>query len=281
LAFFSRAYFSQAGPISNKGQVLIRGAGRCVTVARMRLALSALAIALTIAGCSSYAMLNKSASARAEQIKHASRAYKIAVAHPQSGIHRYHSLEATPLAPNCELTGQEPDTVDTDLWARLKLDYERHCYKQAETFVRKRLQQLLASGRRGPPASAPIPSIAPVPIAAPESADVVDVPPLSPTDASAQDTSEGVAASVKDAEFYYAQGVAAYHDGDVVRAIVDFSLATGRDPNFKKAYIDQGIAWYRMGNFNRAFADITQVMRIENFGTNPTLPKTSPLSNQN
>ena len=148
MAFFSRAYFSQAGPISNKGQVLIRGAGRCVTVARMRLALSALAIALTIAGCSPYAMQNKSAQGRT--IKHTSRAYKIAVAYPQFGTHGYHGTpEATPLAPNCELTGQEPDTIDADLWARLKLDYERHCYKQAEMLARKQLRQLLASGQCG------------------------------------------------------------------------------------------------------------------------------------
>jgi hypothetical protein len=41
----------------------------------------------------------------------------------------------------------EPDTVDADLWARLKLDYERHCYQQAEMLVRKRLQRLLTSRR--------------------------------------------------------------------------------------------------------------------------------------
>lgn len=276
MAFFSRAYFSQAAR-SIKGQVLIQGARRCLAVARMRLALSALAIALTIAGCSLYAMPDKSASTQAGPIKHSSRSYKTAVAYPQSRTHGYHrTLDATPLAPNCELTGQESDTIDADLWARLKLDYERHCYKQA-------VRQLLASGRCGPPVSAPAPSIVPMPTAAQESADVVDVPPLSPTDASARDTSDGVAAPVKDAKFYYEQGVAAYHDGDVVRAIVDFSLATGRESNFKNAYIDQGIAWYRMGNFNRAFADIAQVMRIDNFRTIaiPPLPKTSPLSNKN
>jgi tetratricopeptide (TPR) repeat protein len=256
--------------------------GKCLGVAlrscEWRLALSALAIALTIAGCSPYAMPDKSASARAKPIKHTSKAYKTAVAYPQFGTHGYHGApEATPLAPNCELTGQEPDTIDADLWGRLKLDYERHCYKQAETFVRKRLQQLLASGRRGPAAS-PAPSVAPVPIAAPESAEVVSSLPLSPTERSARDTSEGVAAPVKDARFYYAQGVSAYHDGDVARAIVDFSLATGRDPNFKNAYIDLGIAWYRIGNFDRAFADIAQVMRIENSRTItiPPLPKTLP-----
>jgi hypothetical protein len=50
-------------------------------------------------------------------------------------------------APDCELPEPQPDSVDADLWARLKLDYERHCYKQAEILARKRLQRLLASGK--------------------------------------------------------------------------------------------------------------------------------------
>jgi hypothetical protein len=49
--------------------------------------------------------------------------------------------------PDCEFKGPEPDTVDADQWARLKLDYERHCYERAEEADRKRLEQLLASGK--------------------------------------------------------------------------------------------------------------------------------------
>jgi hypothetical protein len=56
-------------------------------------------------------------------------------------------------APNCELAEPELDTVDADLWVRLKLDYELHCYKQAEMLARKRLRQLLAAGRCGQSAS--------------------------------------------------------------------------------------------------------------------------------
>jgi hypothetical protein len=36
--------------------------------------------------------------------------------------------------------------VDAEQWARLKLDYARHCYEQAEEADRKRLEQL-ASGK--------------------------------------------------------------------------------------------------------------------------------------
>ena len=39
--------------------------------------------------------------------------------------------------------------MDADQWARLKLDYERHCYEQAEEADRKRLEELLASGKCG------------------------------------------------------------------------------------------------------------------------------------
>src|SRR5262249_20429738 len=111
-----------------------------VAIARMRLALSVISIALTITGCSSYATPDKSASTEDKSIRNAS------VAHPRSGAHESHRiLLASRSAPNCEFAGPEPDTIDADLWARLKLDYERHCYKQAEMLARKRLRQLLAS----------------------------------------------------------------------------------------------------------------------------------------
>ena len=106
-------------------------------------ALSAISIALTITGCSSYATPDKSASTEDKSIRNSATA---SVAHPRSGTHESHRiLLASRAAPNCEFAGPEPDTIDADLWARLKLDYERHCYKQAEMLARKRLRQLLAS----------------------------------------------------------------------------------------------------------------------------------------
>jgi hypothetical protein len=36
--------------------------------------------------------------------------------------------------------------LDADLWARLRLDYERHCYEHAEALVRRRLRALQVSG---------------------------------------------------------------------------------------------------------------------------------------
>jgi hypothetical protein len=47
--------------------------------------------------------------------------------------------------PNCEYKGSETDRLDADLWAHLKLDYERHCYEHAEALVRSRLRALQVS----------------------------------------------------------------------------------------------------------------------------------------
>lgn len=54
------------------------------------------------------------------------------------------ALLAIQPAPDCKLEGLEPD-IDRDLWERLKLEYERNCYKQAEALVRKRLRRLQTS----------------------------------------------------------------------------------------------------------------------------------------
>jgi hypothetical protein len=117
-----------------------------VAIARIRLALSAISIALTITGCSSYATPNQSVSTRDKSILNSSTS---PVTYRQSsGTHEPHrTLLASGSAPNCELAALKSDTIDEDLWARLKLDYERHCYKQAEMLARKRLRQLLASGQ--------------------------------------------------------------------------------------------------------------------------------------
>ena len=70
----------------------------------------------------------------------------------------HRALLASRSPPNCELAGPEPDTIDADVWARLKLDYERHCYKQAEILARKRLRRLLVSGQCSDNASPSLPA---------------------------------------------------------------------------------------------------------------------------
>ncbi len=48
-------------------------------------------------------------------------------------------------APDCEFDGSNVRAVDPNEWARLKIDYERQCYKDAEKAARERLTALQAS----------------------------------------------------------------------------------------------------------------------------------------
>jgi hypothetical protein len=48
-------------------------------------------------------------------------------------------------APDCELKRSDLRTVDPDEWARLKVEYERQCYQNAEKAARERLALLQAS----------------------------------------------------------------------------------------------------------------------------------------
>ena len=138
------------------------------TVARTLLLFSAASLVLTIAACSSSSSQDKSASSRSSvqqrlvwnsslqdrstqdrSTQERSVTSRTAAAHPRPGqTHRTNrTVSAQPPAPDCELKGSGLQTVDPDQWARLKLDYERNCYEQAEALARKRLQQLLASGK--------------------------------------------------------------------------------------------------------------------------------------
>ena len=48
-------------------------------------------------------------------------------------------------APDCEFKRSDLKTVDPDEWARLKVEYERQCYRDAETAARERLTLLQTS----------------------------------------------------------------------------------------------------------------------------------------
>ena len=55
------------------------------------------------------------------------------------------ALLAPQPAPNCEFKRADISAVDPDEWARLKTEYERQCYQDAEKVARDRLSQLQAS----------------------------------------------------------------------------------------------------------------------------------------
>ena len=57
------------------------------------------------------------------------------------------ALFAPQPAPDCGFGRSNLKTLDPDRWARLKLEYERKCYKHAEKIARDRLRQLQAATR--------------------------------------------------------------------------------------------------------------------------------------
>jgi hypothetical protein len=65
---------------------------------------------------------------------------------------RIRRLDAALLAPqpppDCEFKGSDVTPVDAEAWARLKSDYERQCYQNAETTARNRLSLLQASSNQ-------------------------------------------------------------------------------------------------------------------------------------
>jgi len=50
-------------------------------------------------------------------------------------------------APDCGFGRADLKTLDPDQWARLKLEYELNCYKEAERTARHRLRLLQAATR--------------------------------------------------------------------------------------------------------------------------------------
>ena len=66
--------------------------------------------------------------------------------HAQPPIHRVDpALLAPQPAPDCEYDRPDLKTVDADEWTRLKAEYERQCYREAEKASRERLARLQAS----------------------------------------------------------------------------------------------------------------------------------------
>jgi hypothetical protein len=107
------------------------------------LSLSAILCALALAGCASH-------SAQRELKAYPTHADAPPHRHPEPRIRQAdRALFALQPAPNCEYKGSDLDTVDPDLWPRLKLDFERRCYQHAEMIARNRLRLLQTSARGG------------------------------------------------------------------------------------------------------------------------------------
>jgi hypothetical protein len=59
------------------------------------------------------------------------------------------ALLAPQPAPDCAFRRSHLKTMDPDFWARLKIEYERECYQNAEMVVRHRLRLLQAANLCG------------------------------------------------------------------------------------------------------------------------------------
>jgi hypothetical protein len=132
------ATLAQALDAGRKGGSPRGGALR--TLARTLLLLTTIPSALAVAGCSA-ALVQ-----RDDVTTHATATTAPAHPHAETHSHRFRALLAPQPPPDCVFKGSDVDALDTDLWAQLKLDYERHCYQHAEATVRARLRQLQVSG---------------------------------------------------------------------------------------------------------------------------------------
>jgi hypothetical protein len=94
------------------------------------LTVSAIACATVLAGCASRSTPQEADPIEVPRIRRPDRAL----------------LTPQP-APDCEFRGADAKSVDPDVFARLKLDYERQCFQRAEKIARARLRVLQASAR--------------------------------------------------------------------------------------------------------------------------------------
>jgi hypothetical protein len=128
--------------------------------------------AMTLGGCARNPIPREThpvqQTAKAAPVRAVARSHKISVpmrySEPvQTSEPRIHqpdpALLASQPAPNCEFKRPELTPVDSQEWARLKLEYERSCYRDAEKAARERLSQLQeAAGCEVEPVKAESPS---------------------------------------------------------------------------------------------------------------------------
>jgi hypothetical protein len=121
-----------------------------------RLTISLVVLAIGLAGCArqpAHPELNAAQRPAQREVKatrvrppsHA-RAKVEARQHVEPRVRRLDPALLTPQpAPDCEFKRADVKAIDPDQWARLKAEYERQCYKDAEKTARDRLGQLQAA----------------------------------------------------------------------------------------------------------------------------------------
>ena len=69
-------------------------------------------------------------------------------AHAEAQLCRPEAALLSPQSPpDCVFRRGDLKTADPDLWAKLKIEYERQCYQAAEKRVREHLARLQAASR--------------------------------------------------------------------------------------------------------------------------------------
>jgi len=109
---------------------------RTIRRSTARPTLAASIAAVLLAGCA-----QSSAPESGEATQAALRQADAAICRPDP------ALLAPQSAPDCVFHRAELKTIDPDQWARLKIEYERQCYQNAERSVRERLNRLSAANR--------------------------------------------------------------------------------------------------------------------------------------
>jgi hypothetical protein len=134
--------------------------GKCVRQGRYSrsVALCAIAFGLLLSGCASYPIQRltdaslQPAAVSSQPLQFAATTTWRASSESRLGLQlrrRERALLVPSRAPDCTFVeSNQPDPVDADRWERIKLDYERSCYRRAEAAARDRLRQLQTVVRR-------------------------------------------------------------------------------------------------------------------------------------
>lgn len=119
---------------------------------RTRLIVCVTVLALNVAGCARNPPPHESGLVQRQMRSAPVRLYSRARVHPEAQQHAElrvrrpdPALMAPQPTPNCEFKRADIKAVDADEWARLKTEYERQCYQDAEKAARERLSQLQGS----------------------------------------------------------------------------------------------------------------------------------------
>jgi hypothetical protein len=113
------------------------------------LILSVIVLALALAGCArnppprETSLAHREARATPVRLASHARVHSETQRHAELRVHRPDpALLAPQPTPNCEFKRADIKAVDPDEWTRLKTEYERQCYQDAEKAARERLSQL-------------------------------------------------------------------------------------------------------------------------------------------